>query len=308
MILRWSMVWIFLSIVLIIITISFVTFEIAFRRTKKVWEFPDRECYNKYKEEVLKAKEKLENSECEEIYITSFDKTKLFGRFYEIGDSKKIDICFHGYRSEARRDFCGAIETSEKTNHSLLLVDERAHGKSEGKFITFGIKERRDGLAWINYVINRFGCDVQIYLYGISMGAATILMMSALDLPENVKIIVADSPYSSPKEIIKKTIKDMHLPANIAYPFVYFGARIFGGFNIHESSASEAVKKSKIPILIFHGTSDYFVPYEMSEEIFKNINSKKEILLTPNADHGMSYMVNKEKYYETLINFMKKNI
>ena len=80
MILRWSMVWIFLSIVLIIITISFVTFEIAFRRTKKVWEFPDRECYNKYKEEVLKAKEKLENSECEEIYITSFDKTKLFGR------------------------------------------------------------------------------------------------------------------------------------------------------------------------------------------------------------------------------------
>ncbi len=187
----------------------------------------------------------------------------------------------------------------------MILIDERAHGKSEGKVITFGIKERLDGLKWIEYVLKRFGKKSEIYLYGVSMGAATVLMMSGLKLPNNVKIIVADSAFSSPKDIIKKVIKDMKLPVIIFYPFVYIGARIFGHFNPHEVNALEEVKKSKVPILLFHGMNDNFVPYEMSEKIYENISSKKDILITPGADHGLSYMVNKEKYYEKLLNFLK---
>ena len=187
----------------------------------------------------------------------------------------------------------------------MIIIDERAHGKSEGKVITFGIKERLDGLKWIEYVLKRFGKKSEIYLFGVSMGAATVLMMSGLKLPKNVKVIVADSAFSSPKDIIKKVIKDMKLPVSIIYPFVYLSARIFGHFNPNEVNVLDEVKKSKIPILLFHGTCDNFVPYEMSEKIYENIKSKKDILLTPNADHGMSYMVDKEEYYEKLLNFIK---
>lgn len=292
-------------IILVILIIAFITFKIAFARTDKVLPFPDSKCYQKYENEIKERTESLRKIKYEEIYIESFDKTKLFGRYYHNSNTNKIDICFHGYKGEAIRDFCGAAETIKRTKHNMLLIDERAHGKSKGRVITFGIKERLDGLKWIEYVIKRFGKKAEISLYGVSMGAATVLMMSGLKLPNNVKVIVADSPYDSPKDIIKKVIKDMKLPANLVYPFVYLGARIFGGFNPNEANAIESVKKSKIPILIFHGKDDNFVPYEMSEKIYENINSKKDILITPNADHGLSYMVDKEKYYEKMLNFIK---
>jgi len=296
-------------VILIILIISFVTFRITCGRTYKTLPFPENECYTKYKKDLNDAINNLKSLEFEEVFIKSFDGTKLYGRLYLNNDSNKIDLCFHGYKGEAIRDFCGGAETIKRTNHNMLLIDERAHGKSDGKTITFGIKERRDGLCWIDYLINRFGKNTKIYLYGISMGAATILMMNDFNLPDNVQLMIADSPFSSPKEIIKKTIKEMKLPPNIIYPFIYLGARIFGNVNLNESSAVEAVKNSKVRILLIHGKSDNFVPFEMSEEIFKNIKSYKEILLTPEADHGMSYMVNKEKYYDTVLKFLnKKNI
>lgn len=298
-------VFITLIIILIILIISFITFKMAFSRTDKVLPFPDNECYKKYKNDIEVASDNLRNLKYEDIYTESFDHLKLHGRYYHNSNSNKIDICFHGYKGDAIRDFCGGAETIKRTKHNMLLIDERAHGESEGKVITLGIKERFDALKWIEYVLKRFGKKTEIYLYGVSMGAATILMINDLKLPNNVKRIVADSPFSKPKDIIKKVITDMKLPANLIYPFVYLGARIYGGFNPNEINAIDAVKKSKIPILIYHGTDDNFVPYEMSKKIYKNINSKKDILLTPNADHGMSYMVNKEAYYEKLLNFFK---
>ena len=299
---------ILLIILILILIISFITFKITFGRSKTM-DLPERQCYIKYKNNIIEASNKFKKIPFEEIYINSFDNTKLYGRLYKYNDSKEFDICFHGYKGEAFRDFSGSFETMSLTKHNMLLIDERAHGKSKGRVITFGIKERKDGLCWINYLIENFGNDIKIYLYGMSMGAATVLMMNDLELPENVKFIIADSAYSSPKEIIKKTIKDMKLPSNLVYLFIYLGSRIYGNFNIDESSALEAVKKKKIPILLIHGTDDLFVPHEMSEEIFKNISGRKEILLMPEADHGMSYMVDKDKYYEVMLNFIKeKNI
>ena len=295
-------------IILITLIISYICFRIAFARTDKILPFPDSECYKKYQDDIINASKRLSSLKYEDIYIESFDHLKLHGRYYHNSNLNKIDICFHGYKGDAIRDFCGGAETIKRTKHNMILIDERAHGKSEGKVITFGINERIDGLKWIEYVLKRFGKKTEIYLYGVSMGAATVLIMSGLKLPNNVKVIVADSAFSSPKDIIKKVIKDMKLPANIFYPFVYLGARLYGNFNLHKVNALDEVKKSKVPILLFHGTSDGFVPYEMSEKIYKNIASKKDILLTKDADHGMSYMVDKENYYKKLLDFIKKNI
>ena len=238
-------------IILVILLISYICFKIAFARTNKTLPFPDSECYKKYNNDIIESSKRLASLKYEDVYIESFDHLKLYGRYYHNSNSNKIDICFHGYKGEAIRDFCGGAETIKRTKHNMLLIDERAHGKSEGKVITFGIKERLDGLKWIEYVLKRFGKKSEIYLYGVSMGAATVLMMSGLKLPNNVKIIVADSAFSSPKDIIRKVIKDMKLPASIFYPFVYLGGVIYGHFDPHEVNAIDEVKKSKVPILLW---------------------------------------------------------
>jgi fermentation-respiration switch protein FrsA (DUF1100 family) len=190
--------------------------------------------------------------------------------------------------------------------HNTLLVDQRAHGKSGGKSITFGIKERYDCLDWINYVSDRFGPDTKIILSGLSMGGATVLMASELDLPKNVVGIMADCPYSSPKEIIKQECKKMKLPPNIAYPFVRLGAIIFGKFDPSASTAKDAVSKAKIPILIIHGENDDFVPCSMSRDIYNACVSDKTLVTIPKASHGISYIIDRPLYEKNVSEFLGK--
>jgi fermentation-respiration switch protein FrsA (DUF1100 family) len=118
--------------------------------------------------------------------------------------------------------------------------------------------------------------------------------------------IIADCGYSSPKEILKSVIKDMKLPVGLAYFLVRLSARIYGGFDLEEVSATDAVKKANIPILFIHGEEDHYVPCEMSRISYEACASEKEILIVPGADHGMSYMTDTEKYVETFVGFMKK--
>ena len=175
------------------------------------------------------------------------------------------------------RDFSGGAYECISRGHNLLLIDQRAHGKSDGKVITFGIKERFDVKSWIDYSIHRHGENVKIMLYGISMGAATVLMASELNLPKNVVGIVADCPYSSPKAIIKKVTGEMGLPATLFYPFIRLGALIFGGFDPSSAAPILAVKNTDIPILLIHGDADDFVPCEMSDEISESGRTVKYI-------------------------------
>ena len=184
------------------------------------------------------------------------------------------------------------------------MVDQRSHGKSEGNTITFGIKERRDCLSWIQYICERFGNDTPIILCGLSMGAATVLMATDLELPPNIKGIIADCPYSSPKAIIQKVCKDMHLPPKLLYPFVKLGACLLAGFNLEESDAVSAVKNTSIPILIIHGDDDRFVPYYMSEEIAK-ANSSVIFETISTAGHGLCYMVEPKKYEDVTVKFIQ---
>ena len=204
----------------------------------------------------------VKNMPYKEACITSFDNLKLYGKYYDCG-GEVIEIMFHGYRGNSLRDLCGGVKRAFAINHNVLLVDQRASSLSDGHVTTFGIKERLDCLSWVNYAVETFGSDVKIILTGVSMGAATVIMASELDLPKNVIGALADCSYTSPKEIIKNTSRWMKLPTFIFYPFVYLGAKIFGKFNLEEASPIEAIKNSKIPIIIFHGTTDKLVPLYM---------------------------------------------
>lgn len=263
--------------------------------------------YDPYREKMARIFKQLQDRSCEFVTVTSHDGLTLSGRYYHVHDGAPLDIGFHGYRSSPMTDFSGGSELSFDLGHNLLLVDQRAHGKSQGSTITFGIKERQDVLTWVNYALERFGSDLKITLYGISMGGATVLMASQLPLPENVRGIIADCPYSSPMDIILHVGRSMPIPNWLIRPFVILGARIFGGFDVRECDAASAVTETSVPILIIHGEADSFVPSEMS-----NIASKNPQMVVrhtfPGADHGISYLVDSQRYRQLVTEFMQKTL
>ena len=178
------------------------------------------------------------------------------------------------------------------------MVDQRAHGESDGNVITFGIQEKYDCLDWVNYAVERFGPEVKIMLSGVSMGASTVLMASELDLPPQVVGISADCGYSSPEAIIRKVCRDMGISDKLGYPFVCLGARVFGGFSMKDGGAVEAVKHAKVPILIIHGEEDDFVPFSMAREIYDACASEKYYLAIKGAGHGLSFFCDFDTYAE----------
>ena len=261
--------------------------------------------FDPYRLRMRELYRELKDRPCEYVNLRSHDGLVLSGRYYHVRDGAPLDIMFHGYRGCALTDFCGGSMMSLEMGHNLLLVDQRAHGRSQGRTIGFGVQERQDCLRWIEYAIERFGPDVKIMLYGISMGGATVLMASGLELPENVKGIVADCPYSSPRDIICKVGKRKGLPEWLTWPLVRIGAKVYGGFDIAETDAVEAVKAAKIPILIIHGESDHFVPSEMSDIAVLNPDLVTRVTV-PGADHGISFLVNEELYRKTVSDFINK--
>lgn len=264
--------------------------------------------YDPYRPEMRRIFHNLKERPCEYVTITSYDGLTLSGRYYHVKDGAPLDIGFHGYRSSPLVDFSGGAELSLLMDHNLLLVDQRAHGKSQGRTICFGIKERHDVVKWAQYAAERFGEGVPIFLFGVSMGGATVLMASNLELPSNVKGIVADCPYSSAMDIICEVAKSKPLPLCLVKPFVILGAKIFGGFDIREIDAVEAVKDTKIPILILHGDADSFVPCRMSEPPVKtNPNLVKRHVFS-GAEHGICYLTDTKKYHDLVKAFVDQVI
>ncbi len=245
----------------------------------------------------------LVSQDYEPIYIESHDKLFLFGRYYHIKDGAPLFIEFHGYKGDACRDFSGGDMVFKSLKCNTLLVDQRAHGQSDGRTISFGVKERYDCLAWINYARARFG-NIPIFLVGISMGGATVLMASDLDLPSNVKGIISDCAYSSPKSIICKVCTEVGLRASLIYPFITLGAILFGHFNPNKKSAIEAVKHARVPIMLIHGEGDRFVPCQMSNEIYESCASEKYLYTFKGAGHGFSFASDVPRYEHIMKEFI----
>ena len=260
-----------------------------------------------YGRELQKLIDQICETPCEYVSIRSYDGLKLSARYYKGNDDMPLCICFHGYRGSALRDFSAIGLYLIGKGYNVLNVDERAHWRSEGHTITFGIKERYDVLSWINYSNERFGADIPIYLFGISMGGGTVLMASGLELPNNVKAILADCPFNSPKDSIKHVCKKIHLNPTLSWPIVWLAAAIYGHFNVSETTAAIEVKKTKQPILIMHGEGDDFVPMYMSKEVKDANPDMVEWHSFPKAGHGMSYFYDKERYLAILDEFMERN-
>lgn len=294
----------FLAVILIVLGISFYCFWTGYYVPKRPnlgpgeFDLPEGEIYEKYWDSMKKWTQETRDTPHETFYIQSFDGLKLCGRYYELQPGAPIELMFHGYRGSAERDMSGGMQRCFKLGRSAFIVDQRCSGSSEGKVITFGVKEHRDCLAWVDFMVNHFGPDVKIILTGLSMGASTVLMASSYPLPKNVIGILADCGYNSQKEIIHRVIAQMGFPPKLMYPFAKLGARIFGNFNLEEIIPEEAVKKCTVPVLFFHGDTDDYVPCYMSQRNFDACPTRKQLVIIPGAGHGLSYPVGKELYLQ----------
>lgn len=249
--------------------------------------------------------ENLKKGICEDVSITSVDGLKLHAHYYHTADNAPVLIIAHGYKSYGLHDGTGGYKIFTERGYNVLIPDHRAHGKSEGRCISFGIKERYDFAKWAQYCADRFGEDVEIVFIGVSMGAATVMMLSDMELKGRVRGLIADCGYNSPKDIICHVMKtQFHLPPAIFYPLVRLSAFIYGGFDPNCASPEKSLKNAKYPLLVIHGEADSFVPHSMSKIVYDACASEKLYLSVPDADHGISLMVDEKAYHDAIDKFL----
>lgn len=264
--------------------------------------------WNQYMPLIEERKAAMLERSHSDVWQTSFDGLRLHATYFpaqEKQDKPRIVICFHGYTSQGMSDYIGLSDYYQKRGFAMLLPDARAHGESEGEYIGFGCLDRQDALGWIRWAIGELGEETEILLHGTSMGAATLLMLSGLSLPEQVKGIVSDCGFTSPKEVFTHVLHTMyHLPAFPLIPGADLVNRKLAGYGMDECNAKREVEKATVPILFIHGEADIFVPCSMCDEIYEHCASPKSRLIVAGAAHAESYYKDMENYERALTEFI----
>lgn len=259
---------------------------------------------NQFLAELDAAAKRLEEKKSETVTVTSLDGIPLVGHFIPSENPKRVIIAMHGWRSSWTKDFGTMSDFWEANDCSVLYAEQRGQNNSGGDYMGFGLTERYDVLNWINWVTERCGSKLPIYLAGVSMGATTVLMAAGLNLPSNVHGIAGDCGFTSPQAIWKHVAnKNLHLVYGLRSIMAdtMFKERLQMATN--DYSTVEALKNSKTPILLVHGTEDHFVPVEMTYENYVACAAPKKLFIVPGADHGMSYYTDKQGYEKTIEEF-----
>ena len=252
----------------------------------------------KAKKEAVK---RIDRSRYEEVAITAFDGVRLVGHYRKAENAVRTVICFHGWRSNWYEDYGIVSGFLESNGCSVLYVEQRGQNASGGDSMGFALLERYDCVSWVNYVVS-LGDGLPIYLSGISLGAATVMMAAGLGLPDQVHGISADCGFTSPEAIWKYSAeKYLHLPyTNFRKQTVRALCRRKLDSEDCSYSATQALAAAKVPVLFIHGTADCLVPIEMTYQNYLACASPKRLLIVPGADHGMSYIVDRERYEKTV--------
>lgn len=249
----------------------------------------------------------FEGREHETVEINSYDGVKLVGHYFRAKNPKRLVIAMHGWRSAWNYDYAGISEFFARNGCSVLYPEQRGQNASGGEYMGFGLIERFDCLEWAKYMAGKECSEIPIYLYGVSMGAATVMMASNLELPKNVAGIIADCGYTSPKDIWQHVVEN-----NLHIPYAFIAGRVDKEYKKYinvecDYSCEQALSETKIPVLFIHGTDDKFVPIEMTYRNYKACASSKELFIVPGAGHVRCYTLEKERYELRVREFFKKN-
>lgn len=281
------------------------------RKAENPWdpEYLRKRGLGAWTEDILAGKRFMEEQQTEELEIRSEDGLRLRGIFVPRENARGTLLLFHGWRSSWKMDFGMALPFYHSLGLNLLLVDERAQGRSEGKYITYGVKERKDLARWVSCMAEKLGKEAPLLLGGLSMGAATVLMASDTAFDANVRGIIADCGFTTPYAIIRHVAgKTKGIPLNLSTALLELFTRSLAGFGLKDASTVEALKRTKLPVLFIHGLADDFVPPEMSKESYQACVSEKELVLVEGAAHGMSYPVDRERVQRKLREFVDRRL
>ena len=241
----------------------------------------------------------------EKIILESDDGLKLAGFLHDAGTGRFAVLC-HGYRGDRYMLDLPAAMFSEM-GFGVLLPDARGHGASEGKYIGMGWPERRDLIRWCRLLNEQYGEDIEIVLYGVSMGAATVMLAGGEeDLPDNVRCIVEDCGFSDFWEQGAHLMKMFYsLPP---FPVMYMINSVCkrkAGYSVKEVRPVDAVKKCRVPILFIHGAKDNFVPFSMLSVLYDAADCPKEKQVFDQAAHAQSFKTEPERYFTVINEFIR---
>ena len=304
--------WILITVFLLILfSGAYVFVKACVRRKELPWMVEEelkKTNYGKYYNCILASDAWLKAHNAQDVFITAKDGLKLHGFWIPAENPRGTILLAHGYRSTMLVDFGLAFAFYHALGMNILVPHQRAHAQSEGRYITFGVKESEDMKCWIDYHNMTYGMH-QIILSGLSMGASTMLYLADQNLPDNVKCIIADCGFTSPKEILDKVYRDvMHLPSGLSLWAADLFSRLFAGFSLTQKDSRITLKNAKLPVMLVHGAADNFVPCYMTQQAFDACNGEKELLLVDDAGHGVSFLKDKENYTKRIIAFLEKHL
>lgn len=253
---------------------------------------------------VAELTRRLKETPMETVAIRSRDDYVLRAHWYPAEGAKRTVILVHGWHSRWYVDFSASAPFLHDNACNLLLVEQRAHGESGGDLISYGINERYDVLSWLEWVEQNHG-GLPLYLCGISMGAATVLMTAGLPVAGRVQGILADCGYSTPDEIVSLTLKkNIGGLAGPTLAAVNLNCKLREGFTLKDYAPIEAMTANKdVPCLFVHGDADDFVPWRMSLENYYACRAPKELLIIHGAGHGLSFLVDPDRYKQKVLDF-----
>lgn len=251
--------------------------------------------------------ERLETTPHRTVQMQSYDGQTLVGHWFTVPSPKRVIVAMHGWRSSWSGDFGMIAPFWLEQQCNVLFAEQRGQGSSGGACMGFGMMERHDCLEWARWVCKHISREIPIYLAGVSMGASTVLMASELELPPNVKGIMADCGFTSAHDIFKHVANNnLHLNYALCGGFAESLCRKKLHMGTKACTTVQALKNAKVPVLFAHGTLDHFVPVEMTYANYQACATPKSLVIVPGADHGMSYLMEKARYEEAILDFWKK--
>ena len=268
---------------------------------------------------ILRAEVRKKNNEFlfshnpEDLEILTPDKLRLRAWFVPAqNESKRFVICVHGYNCNGP-DECGHLFPfyHYEMGCNYLLPDLRGHGRSDGSLIGYGTWDSVDIKRWIDYLIERFGEDIEIILHGISMGAATVMMVNNTSPREQVRVIIEDCGFTNALDVVTAKIKGMNMKHSAGFIAragnVY--CRAFSKYDLKkDASPLGTMADAKNPVLFIHGEKDALVPFEMCGMLYEACPAPKDIFTVPDAEHAFSYYDAKEEYNAKVKAFIEKYI
>lgn len=259
--------------------------------------------FEKYADSVVRDVEELRAVPWEDVYIRSFDDLRLHGRLRRGEEGADTVILIHGYHSSWENDFAGVAQWYLGRGYTVLAVDQRSHGQSEGRLVTFGAREKRDAVAWAQFAEYELGSG-RVWMHGVSMGAVSVLLALEDGYPDCVQGVIADCPFDSPMGLFAHHLRRRyHLPAFPVVPIGSVAWAMLIGPGYVKDSCHEAAAGSELPLLLFSAGEDTTVPPDSARAVWEARGKRDVWIHIPNARHALCWQEDREAYAAALAEF-----